>query len=222
MKALVIQNAANTPLGLVGDHLKERHGFEIETLDAAQADFSGMDPYRADLFVILGSPRGVYEQDVSWIAGELDFTKRLLAERRPVFGICFGGQMIAAALGAVVKPMGERHRGWLTNDMAVDEVWSGPWFRWHGDSFELPQGARTLAMAGPVPQAFQHGKAVAVQFHPEIDLAIVEAWVEEGLHDLIRDGVDLEQFLSETKSSADRVHERLAELMDDVVRRCMS
>lgn len=222
MKALVIQNAANTPVGLVGDVLKNRHGFDLEIVDASQVDFSSLDPHSADLFVILGSPRGVYEQDVPWIANELDFTKQLLARSRPVFGICFGGQMIAAALGAAVEPMGERHRGWLSNDMAVDGVWSGPWFRWHGDSFSLPQGARTLALAGTIPQAFQHGKAVAVQFHPEVDDDIVEGWVEESEQDLVRDGVDLEQFLTETKTSAGQIQPRLEQLMDDIVKRCMS
>lgn len=222
MKALVIQNSSDTPIGLVGPILEQKFGIELKVIDAAKADFDRIQPEDFDLFVILGAPQGVYQREIRWIDAELNFTKRLLEAARPVFGICFGGQMIAAALGANVEPMGERHHGWIQNDWAVNECWAGPWFRWHGDSFQLPNGAVPLASSGSVVQGFQYGKAVAVQFHPEADHQIVANWVRNDGSQLVEAGVNLSEFLAETKSQERGVDARLRLLLEDVLERCLA
>lgn len=221
MKAIVIQNAPNTPVGLVGSLLESSFGFQLSTLHADQTDFTALSPDDADLFVILGSPRGVYERNVSWIDAEHDFTARLVERQAPVFGICFGGQMLASALGAEVRPMGERHLGWHRNEMAVNAAWEGPWFRWHGDTFALPPGARLLASAGEICQGFQYGKAVGVQFHPEVDHSIVRGWALESPGVLQSEGVELDDFVKEALHEEQGARQRLGALMEDVMHRCL-
>ena len=50
---------------------------------------------------------------------------------------------------------------------------------WHGDVFDLPGGARSLASSAITEhQAFRAGNAWGVLFHPEADAAMVEAWLE--------------------------------------------
>lgn len=220
MKALVIQNSPNTGIGLVGENLERRHGFALDIRDAATTDFTTIDPRDADLFVILGSPRGVYERAVPWIDGEFAFTRRLLEDDRPLFGICFGGQMIASALGASVVPMGLRHRGWRRNDIAIGPAWEGPWFRWHGDRFDIPDGAKLLAVSDGVPQGFHIGRAVGVQFHPEVDADIVRTWVREGEALLQCDDSDREALIADSVRECRDVAARLNLLMDDILQRC--
>jgi len=222
MKALVIQNSADTPIGLVGPILETKFGIELTVVDAASVDFAATDADKFDLVIILGAPQGVYQRDVPWIKQELEFTKALIDKDKPLFGICFGGQMIAAALGANVEPMGERHHGWIQNDVAVKDEWSGPWFRWHGDKFELPDGATPLASSGNVVQAFQHGAAVAVQFHPEASHAIVKDWVEQNRQKLVDGGMDIDGFLKETKGQEQTIEPRLTRLLEDVLSRCLA
>ncbi|HEY4780053.1 MAG TPA: hypothetical protein VIH47_10730, partial [Solirubrobacterales bacterium] len=49
---------------------------------------------------------------------------------------------------------------------------------WHGDVFDLPDGAQPLASSALTEhQAFRAGNAWGVLFHPEADLALVEAWL---------------------------------------------
>ena len=52
-------------------------------------------------------------------------------------------------------------------------------FHWHGDVFDLPEGAVSLASSAKTEhQAFRYGNAWGVLFHPEADAALVEAWME--------------------------------------------
>jgi GMP synthase-like glutamine amidotransferase len=49
---------------------------------------------------------------------------------------------------------------------------------WHGDVFDLPEGAQHLARSKRTEvQAFRHGNAWGVLFHPESDFALLEAWL---------------------------------------------
>lgn len=57
---------------------------------------------------------------------------------------------------------------------------------WHGDVFDLPDGAKCLARSQRTEvQAFRHGNAWGVLFHPESDFALLEAWlaVPEMVHE---------------------------------------
>ena len=51
--------------------------------------------------------------------------------------------------------------------------------RWHGDAFDLPQGATLLASTLMTPnQAFSVGPAaLALQFHTEVDASRMEPWL---------------------------------------------
>ncbi len=153
------------------------------------------DPDTYDLLVVLGGPMGVRDAGrYSWLARELDYLERIVEIGRPVVGICLGGQMLAAVLGAAVA----RHRhpevGWHRIEPATGGAGSGeeallaPFFapgvrvlQWHYDAFTLPAGARALARSEACErQAFSWGeRLLALQFHPEMTAAEVDAILQQ-------------------------------------------
>ncbi|MFT3825648.1 MAG: type 1 glutamine amidotransferase [Chitinophagaceae bacterium] len=146
-----------------------------------------------DMLVIMGGPMGVYEeQQYPWIKTEKAFIKDAIDAGKKVFGICLGSQLIAAALGAEVYPNKEKEIGWWpvqkANDPAItngipDEFVT---FHWHGDTFDLPQGAVHLFKTGACPhQGYAIGNNIAaLQFHPEATAELVNQMLQHGSHEL--------------------------------------
>ncbi len=54
---------------------------------------------------------------------------------------------------------------------------------WHYDRSEPPPDAEVLAYDDTCVQAFRLRRNLGVQFHPEVDRAHVELWLEMGGHD---------------------------------------
>ena len=136
--------------------------------------------------VVMGGPMNVDEVDVH---PELAVEREWLAEaaRRdlPVLGICLGAQLLARALGAEVRPGEKPELGYAPVEILDPEdpilgalAPSTTVLHWHGDVFDLPDGAEHLARSERTKvQAFRHGHAWGVLFHPEADLALLEAWL---------------------------------------------
>jgi GMP synthase (glutamine-hydrolysing) len=139
--------------------------------------------------VAMGGAMGVYEESrYPWLIAE----KRLIAEAvrsgLPYWGVCLGAQLLAASLGARVAPGSARELGvmdvQLTAAASEDPVFAGvpqsfPTLQWHGDTYELPEGAVRLARSGQIEQqAFVLGSAYALQFHLEVDGKLADTWME--------------------------------------------
>ncbi len=139
-----------------------------------------IDPAGYDLIVPLGSEEHAYDDGVPWIERELTILRRAASLGIPTFGICFGGQSLARALGGSVQRAPAPEIGWFevrTSD--PDLIAPGPWFQWHFDSFIAPPGATVLAESAVGPQAFAVGRAIGLQFHPEVTAEIVGMWAAE-------------------------------------------
>lgn len=171
-----------------------------------------------DLLVPLGSRWSVYDHANigTWIEEELDLIRE--ADRRgvPVLGVCFGGQLLAEALGGNVRPAPFEEIGWLEIDPApgVDLPFAtGPWFQWHLDVFEPPADATLLATSPAGAQAFRLRRNLALQFHPEVDTAVLEEWMITD-RDQLRDcGVDPDALLARTAAETDKARTRAEALV---------
>ena len=104
-----------------------------------------------------------------------------------VLGICLGSQLIAKSFGARVYEGPKKEIGFY-NDLILDgnsKLFSGfqnPFtvFHWHGDTFDLPEGAVRLAHSENYQnQAFQIKSAVGLQFHLEVNEEMVRLWLDK-------------------------------------------
>jgi len=217
MEILVLEHERDAPAGLLGDWARER-GHNLRVLDVPSIR-SWPDAGAADAIVSLGSERSVHASAEPWIEDELALLRDAHARNQPVLGICFGAQALAAALGGEVARADRLWVEWSTLDSAEQSlIPRGPWLRWHEDVFSVPPGARTLASADGVPQAFATGSSVGVQFHPEADEAIMRGWVAASRQRLRARARELDgvQRLLEREPHAAR--ERALDLFDRIAR----
>jgi GMP synthase (glutamine-hydrolysing) len=179
---LILQHDPEGPPGTFGEWAAER-GFEIALLHAERDwPLPALDPFR--FLVSLGSNAASFDDSVPWLSRELRLLDRALAQDIPVFGICFGSQVLARSLGSDTRPIGTPEIGWYEVDSSDPALPRGPWMFWHEDQFDLPAEAELLASTPVGPAAFQAGQSIGVQFHPEVAAATVEAWILSVNHDL--------------------------------------
>ena len=132
-----------------------------------------------DLLVVMGGSMSVNDEGkFPWLVPEKQLVRKAIDKGKAVLGICLGAQLVAAALGALVRKNAHKEIGWfpvtltaqgITSDLFLDWPLVFPVFHWHGDTFEIPPGAvRVASSRGCANQAFVYGRTVvALQFHVE-------------------------------------------------------
>lgn len=217
MNVLVLQHIACEPPGVYEDVLDE-HGATIHRVELDEGD--PLPDWRAfDAIVAMGGPMGALDDDEHpWLTDE----KRLIADAvrsgLPFWGVCLGVQLLAASLGARVYPGPAPEVGvlpvLLTDEALADPVFAGTprellSLQWHGDTFDLPDGATRLAGSPAYPnQAFRVGAdAYGVQFHLEVSPALAREWADvpayaESLERVLGEGA-LDRLIAELEARAD-------------------
>jgi GMP synthase (glutamine-hydrolysing) len=212
LRGLFIQHQDDVPAGLIGERAEQR-GVLVDVLHAAPGRYPQPDGY--DFVVPLGSGASAYDDAVPWIHDERAFLRAAVAADVPVFGICFGSQILSQVLGGEVRRGAEPEIGWLA--VQTDEpglVEAGPWLVWHFDVFTPPPGARVLARTALGPQAFVAGRHFGVQFHPEATPDSVASWAEAYADTVQALGSTPEQLVLETRALLPAARRRAHRLFD--------
>ncbi|HWA43280.1 MAG TPA: GMP synthase [Hypericibacter adhaerens] len=163
------------------------HGYQVECRCPAQGEPlpDNLDDYAGA--IVLGGVQSANDADsVDYMRQELDWIRRWVEGGRRYLGICLGGQLLARALGATVKPHPEglHEIGYwpIEPTHEAGDLFSGlsHVYHWHKEGFDLPRGAELLARGSRFPhQAFRWGAAYGLQFHPEVTGADVHGWLGE-------------------------------------------
>ena len=186
-RVLILQNCPIEGIGLYGTHLMET-GIAHRTLHPyAGENFPPLNQF--DAIIVGGTPVSVNKiQRYIFLVNEERFLKKALDCGKSILGICFGAQLLARMLGAVVEknPLMEIGSYQVSLNAAGrrDPLFQGfpetfPVFHWHGDTFAIPPGASRLATGRDCAnQAFRSGPAMGLQFHLEITAAEAGCWAD--------------------------------------------
>ncbi len=196
MSVLILKNISTEGPGTIEDFLR-RQGTSYRIIELGREAVT--DPERFATLVMMGGPMSVNEgEKYPYIEGEIGLVKQFVAAGKKVFGVCLGAQIMAKALGAKVYAGPQKEIGWydieLTEDgirdplmrkLAVHPGAGDFWkrfkvFHWHGETFDIPEGALRLAKSELYPnQAFRYGSsAYAFQFHIEVRKDMIYEWLE--------------------------------------------
>jgi GMP synthase-like glutamine amidotransferase len=186
LRILILQHIACEPPGVYEDILVEK-GASIHRVEIDEGqplpDWRGFDA-----FLAMGGPMSVNDGDtLPWLAAEKRLVREAVLAGKPYWGVCLGAQLLAASLGARVYVGAKPEVGilpvHLTAEAQTDAVFSGLpqdflTLQWHGETFDLPEGAVLLATSPDYPnQAFRlKKKAYGVQFHMEVTAGLVKQW----------------------------------------------
>jgi GMP synthase (glutamine-hydrolysing) len=143
-----------------------------------------------DAYMVFGGAMHPDQEDRhTWLPEEIAWLEQLIADRRPVLGVCLGVQLLARAAGAQVRRLDEPEIGWI--DVALNEAGAEdpvlsslprtfPGLVWHHYTYDVPDGAVELARTDRTTQAFRLGDACwGVQFHPEVTGVQLERWIAD-------------------------------------------
>ena len=220
MKALLISHEEAGRPGVIGDILKSR-GIETERHiilgDNDELNLNFPDPSEFDFIISFGSFYSAYDPEVAtWVDAEEDLINRTFDQEVPFLGVCFGGQVLAKAVGGSVEKsdeleLGELHVKETSLGLPFPE---GPWFSWHSDRMILPDHIEVLAETPSAVQVFRHKTAVGLQFHPEATTDLVQAWLDIGGANYLPTGMATEILMSELNEISDETAQNCEVLVD--------
>lgn len=228
MDILVLQHIRCEPPAAYGEALAAR-GHVLHPVEVDEGEpLPDWREYGA--IVAMGGPMGAYEDaDHPWLVDEKRLIHDAVHAGLPYFGACLGVQLLAAALGARVYPGPAPEVGLLEVQLTeagrrdpVASILPASFttLQWHGDTFDLPEGAVSLFESPAYPnQGFRFGEvAYGVQFHLEVDAALADEWSRVPAYREAADRVlgagGLDGLLDGVRANADRMIPHARTLID--------
>ncbi len=208
---VVIEHIECETSGGIGDALQSS-GIDTRHMRIFRGDAVPAEMEDASGLVVMGGPMGVYEQKrYPFLRDEIRLMEDALRKERPVLGVCLGSQLLAAALGARVKKGKQKEIGWHTVNLAEatlnDPFWEGVdrsfrAFHWHGDIFDLPKGAISLASSALTRcQAFRYGpNAYGILCHMEVTREIISCMINAFAGELREEKIEGETLLQQAET----------------------
>jgi GMP synthase-like glutamine amidotransferase len=184
-RVLAFRHVPFEHLGRIAEALEAR-GVNAGYADLYASDDSACDADAADGLIFMGGPMSVND-DLLYIRREIEMIQAAVARGKPVLGVCLGSQLIAKALGARVYPNAVKEIGWYPvrfhESARSDRLFAGieepeTIFHWHGETFDLPEGAELLASSEACRnQAFRwRDNVYGLQFHLEVTPEMIADW----------------------------------------------
>ena len=228
MRIVNLRHVPFEGLGTIAAWARDRGHTLVEHRVFEDDCFPASDEY--DWLVVMGGPMNVYQDgDHPWLARERGFARKAIEDGKLVLGVCLGAQMLADALGGRVYKNAQPEIGWFPVTLAAEAAVSRTFrdlpavftaLHWHGDTFDIPNGATLLAMSDATPnQAFEAngGKVVAMQFHLEATPKSVAALIGACGDELLE--LPCIQTAAELASGAQQHAAAMRPLLEDILSR---
>ena len=201
MRALLIANALDADGGFVADRFRGLGFSFTECHREKPGDWPVLEGH--ELVVTLGSEWSVYWPHVAEsVAAEAELVRTAHAARVPIYGICYGNQIMAHALGGTVERAREPEIGWkqIVSDLP-EVIAEGPWMQWHHDVVTVPANSLELARSAVGPQAWRMNRSFCTQFHPEATETMIRRWAtsDGGSTELLKYGIKPDELIDETR-----------------------
>lgn len=193
MKVHILQHVPFEDIGSMASWLADRKATIGYTRFYESPTFPEIS--QVDLLIIMGGPMSVNNENTfPWLRSEKHFIREAIRCGIPIVGICLGAQLIANSLGARVYANPEKEIGWfdIENVPNGETAFKFPTkitvFHWHGETFDLPEGAIHLASSVACKhQAFQIGQnVIGLQFHLESTPASIDAMIQNCRNELVK------------------------------------
>jgi GMP synthase-like glutamine amidotransferase len=181
--------------------------------------------------IVMGGPMGVHDHAAyPWLTPEKNLIRDVIEAGRSVLGICLGAQLMADALGARVVPNPTPEIGWFPIRKSAQAQSRGiasflpsslEVFHWHGDTFDIPEGATCLAHSDACRHQgfYLNGGVIGLQFHLETTPDSLRALIAHCSADL------LESPFIQSAAAMQAVIDRFApnqKVMDDLLSQWMA
>jgi GMP synthase-like glutamine amidotransferase len=234
VRVLFVKQDHSSPDGLIGDAFAAAGCDVSEMVVVPRERFHSPDvavtfpsASEYDAVVFFGAVWSVYDTaKIPWVSAEIGYARSLISRGVPTMGICFGGQLLAAALGGSVERAPIPEIGWVsvasgTSELLID---AGPWLAWHFDRFTVPAHVPVVARTAVANQAFVSGRTLGLQFHPEVTDSVLQAWLDSDSDAQLAElGIDPQALIEQSRTLADgaaaRAHGLVRQFLFDVARR---
>jgi GMP synthase-like glutamine amidotransferase len=212
-RLLALEHESDSGPAMLAERAEEL-GFDVTLINAHDVVPETIDGY--DALLVMGAVPSVNDADIQhWLQPEISLLRDADAKAIPIFGVCFGAQALAVALGGSVTRASEPEIGWFvieTSDPTL--VPTGPFFEWHVDSIIPPSGAKVIARTPLCVQAYTVRNHLAVQFHPEVTNVQVGEWADGDPEALAALGLSKHMLLQATEAQFPEARQRANALFD--------
>ncbi|OHB48562.1 MAG: hypothetical protein A2Y10_13440 [Planctomycetes bacterium GWF2_41_51] len=227
MKVHWLQHLPFEGLGSMGEYFRQKNITSTSTHFYLNEKLPEMDSF--DWLIIMGGAMSANDDaKYSWLATEKEFIKKAIDAGKVVIGICLGAQLIAASLGVKVYQNKYKEIGWFDlkpSKEAKSTILGNCFsqimevFHWHGDTFDLPNGAVHLASSEATKnQGFIiDNRVIGFQFHLETTYEYAKALFDNFPEEIKNDKYiqnaqrvfsDLERF--------ERINKIMAEILETI------
>jgi GMP synthase-like glutamine amidotransferase len=217
-RILVVEHEADSGAVMLAERAEEM-GFAVQVCTPKTGIPRESTGY--SMIMPMGASPSVNDEHIRhWFADELALLRHADSAGVPIFGVCFGAQAMAVALGGSVERASAPEIGWFevqTSEPKVIEP--GPWFEWHVDAITPPPGSTVLATTGVGVQAYSLRNHLGLQFHPEVTSREIRAWCSGEPDTLRRLDIDPNELLRIASETASQSRKRAYGLFDGFIKR---